>query len=265
MLFAPVPLVVPDVVGLVLAPDVSVAEPLTAPPPLVDGRLSSTSPPDVPVVVPLGEALPVLGTQFAALVVAFACAPDAVPVMLPDVVLAPAVVPLVVLPPAAAEVSLVDGVVPVPLAPLVVFSPVKRWSGFVAVLLAESARAAPVVTVVAPAALDVSPVVDVAPPPIAGGAMRVPSMECRRPRWLRSDRAHEPCSSGGCVDDPCIGPVWQAQRRRGPGSRLTNADFSHVHKHDETAPRVDRHHALGARPPRLRGRRAHGGAVVPSG
>src|SRR5688572_2120644 len=159
MLFAPVPLVVPDVVGLVLAPDVSVAEPLTAPPPLVDGGLSSTSPPDVPVVVPLGEALPVLGTQFAALVVAFACAPDAVPDMLPDAVLAPAVVPLVVVPPAAAEVSLVDGVVPVPFAPLVVFSPVKRWSGFVAVLLAESARAAPVVPAVAP-------VVDVAPAPI---------------------------------------------------------------------------------------------------
>src|SRR5687768_16098954 len=166
MLFAPVPLVVPDVVGLVLAPDVSVAEPLTAPPPLVDGRLSSTSPPDVPVVVPLGEAVPVLGTQFAALVVAFACAPDAVPDMLPDVVLAPAVVTLVVLPPAAAEVSLVDGVVPVPLAPLVVFSPVKRWSGFVAVLLVESARAALVVPVVTPAAPEAAPVVDVAPAPI---------------------------------------------------------------------------------------------------
>ena len=127
MLFAPVPLVLPDVVGVAL-PDVSVADvPLGAvEPPLVEGRLSSTSPPDVPVVVPLGEVLPVLGTQFGAVVVAFACAFDVVPDMPPDVALAPVVVPLAVLPPAAAAVSLVDGVGPVPFAPFVVFSPVKR-------------------------------------------------------------------------------------------------------------------------------------------
>jgi hypothetical protein len=91
----------PEVDGLALAPEVSLDAPLGVPPeePLVDGRLSSTSPLDVPVVVPLGDVLFVFGTQFAALVVARA---------------------------AAAEVSLVDGVVPVPLAPFVVFSPVKR-------------------------------------------------------------------------------------------------------------------------------------------
>jgi hypothetical protein len=209
------PVVFPDVVGLVLAPDASVPEPLVVPlvdpldvplvvplvasfevplgaafdvplgaafdvplpdvplgaleppvePPLVDGRFISTSPPEVPVVVPLGEVLPVLGTQFAALVVAFACAPDAVPDMAREVVLAPAVVPLAVLLPAA-DVSRVDGVVPVPFAPLVVFSPVKRWSGLVAVLLAESARAAPVVPVAAPAAPPAAPEVDIDPAPI---------------------------------------------------------------------------------------------------
>ena len=122
----------PEVVGLALAPEVSMDEPLVVPlatplvvplvvsfdvplpdapdgleaPPL-DGRFSSTSPPDVPVVVPLGDALPMLGTQFAALVV-------------------PLVVLLVMPLAAEADVSRVDGVVPVPFAPFVVFRPVKR-------------------------------------------------------------------------------------------------------------------------------------------
>ena len=111
--------VAPEVVGLALAPSVEEAlgALLVAPfdvslpdvpagllePPLVDGRSSSMSPPVVPVVVPRGEAAPVDGTQFAALAVTPA-----------------------ELPAAAADVSRVDGVVPVPLAPLVVFSPVKR-------------------------------------------------------------------------------------------------------------------------------------------
>ena len=121
---APASFMLPDVGEFALAPDVSVDVPLVVPlvgsfvvsfdvplpdgpvgllaPPDVEGRFSSTSPLDVPVVVPLGAALPVDGTQFAALVA-----------------------PLVVLR-AAAEVSAVDGVGPVPLAPLVVFRPVNR-------------------------------------------------------------------------------------------------------------------------------------------
>ena len=199
---APVaPFALPEVVGLALAPEVSLGVPLIAPlgvslvvsfdvplpdapdglvVPPVDGRLSSTSPPDVPVVVTLGDALPVLGTQFAALVV-------------------PLAVPLA----ADADVSRLDGVVPVPSAPFVVFSPVKRsavmpcwrprglvngWGAPPPVLRCRDRLGAPHDGIRRGRG--------------AGGAMRVPS-PCRL-RWT-IETAHEPCSSDGCR--------WLAHRR----------------------------------------------------
>ena len=83
------------------------------------GRLRLTSPLDVPVTVLLGDAL-VTGTQSVLLVAELA---------------APAVI---------------DGV-PAPLAPFVAFGPVRRCSGFVAVLRAES-EVAPVTPATEPVA-----------------------------------------------------------------------------------------------------------------
>jgi hypothetical protein len=89
---------------------------------LVDGLVRFTSPPDVPLVV-LPCALPVDGVQGAVLTLPTGAeevvAPDA-----PEVVLIPLVL-AVVLAVVLADAS-VDGVVPVPLAPLVLFRPVKR-------------------------------------------------------------------------------------------------------------------------------------------
>ena len=95
--------------------------------PLLDaGRFISTSPPDVPVTVLLGDA-PLTGTQLVALDAAsdvVAAADGARPLDAELELLTPAV--------AEADVRLalvspvVDGVVPVPFAPFVVFSPVKR-------------------------------------------------------------------------------------------------------------------------------------------
>ena len=126
-----------------LAPDVLGALDGLLEVPLVDGRLSSTSPADVPVVVVPAAALPVDGTQFVPLalelgvdIVAAPLAPE--PLIEPEaepVVPAAPVVVLAAAPdapvvPAALVASFDDppavGVVPVPFAPFVVFSPVKR-------------------------------------------------------------------------------------------------------------------------------------------
>jgi len=79
----------------------------------------------------------------------------------PEAVLAPLAVPF-------AE-PLVVGVVPVPFAPFVVFSPVNRWSGLVAVLLLSLAPAGTVPLDAPAVADDVVP----APPDDAVPAPRV--------------------------------------------------------------------------------------------
>jgi hypothetical protein len=83
---------------------------------LAAGRFISTSPLELPVTVLLGDAL-LTGTQ----VVALADALPAAPAFMLDVVLG-LLAPVV----AVSVLRVVDGVVPVPLAPLVVFRPVKR-------------------------------------------------------------------------------------------------------------------------------------------
>ena len=105
----------------------------------------------MPVTVPDGDAL-FDGTQ--SVVIAEVDAPALVDA---DILLA-VLLGLVVLPvadarSAAESLAVVGGVTPVPLAPLVVFKPVKRCSGFVAGLRAES--------VVAPAAAALEPLADV--------------------------------------------------------------------------------------------------------
>ena len=128
----PVP-VMPDGPALLDAPDVPDV-------PFVDGAFSSTSPAEVPVVVPLRAALPLDGTQFVLVAPVFAAdvlapvvlMPVIEPVVEPVVPAAPVVVlaaapdtpPLVLAAPFAESVVL--GVVPVPFAPFVLFSPVKR-------------------------------------------------------------------------------------------------------------------------------------------
>ena len=106
---------------------------------------------EVLVTVPEGDAL-FDGTQ--SVVIAEVDAPALVDA---DILLA-VLLGLVVLPvadarSAAESLAVVGGVTPVPLAPLVVFKPVKRCSGFVAGLRAES--------VVAPAAAALEPLADV--------------------------------------------------------------------------------------------------------
>jgi hypothetical protein len=128
----------PELVPLVLAPDVPVDDPVDEPldmseadpldvpdvvPPvlldplgdglLVDG-LRFTSPVDVPVVV-LPCALPVDGVQFVELI-PVSDVEEVVPADIPDVVLIPLVLPL--------ALPLVLVVVPVPFAPFVLFRPV---------------------------------------------------------------------------------------------------------------------------------------------
>jgi hypothetical protein len=145
-----VPVAPPDV------PDEPLAPPEVPLAPLEDGRFRSTSPADVPVVVPPAAALPVDGTQFDAdapvpdvvldvmppvapmplvlaplvLPAAPALVPEAPPVealapapaLIPPVVLAaPVVLPLAELPADRVVVS-----VPAPFAPFVALSPVSR-------------------------------------------------------------------------------------------------------------------------------------------
>ena len=92
--------------------------------------------------MPVGAAL-LLGTQSVLVEELVAFVDGDMPL---DVVLEPDMLP-VVDALLAAESLLVGAVTPVPLAPFVVFSPVNRCSGFVAVLRVESV-AAPVVAVV---------------------------------------------------------------------------------------------------------------------
>jgi hypothetical protein len=110
-----------------------------------------TSPVEVPVTVPDGDA-PFDGTQ--SVVIAEVDAPALVDADIPfEVVLGLVMLPLADARTAAESLAVVGGVTPVPLAPFVVFGPVKRCSGFVAGLRAES--------VAAPAAAVLEPLVDV--------------------------------------------------------------------------------------------------------
>jgi hypothetical protein len=108
--------------GVVL-PDVLLPDVLE---PLLDaGWLRLTSPPDVPVTVLLGDAL-LTGTQSAG-VVAELEVPAVVEEDMPLDVLGLVTLPLAdAEAPSLVESADVDGVVPVPLAPFVVFGPVKR-------------------------------------------------------------------------------------------------------------------------------------------
>jgi hypothetical protein len=94
-----------------------------------------TSPLEVPVTVPVGDAL-VVGAQSVLIAeledVAFVEGDMPLEVA-PEL----AILPFAATRPAA-ESALVDAVTPVPLAPFVAFGPVKRCSGFVAELRAES-------------------------------------------------------------------------------------------------------------------------------
>jgi hypothetical protein len=156
---------------------------------LVDGLVRFTSPPDVPLVV-LPCALPVDGVQGAVLTLPTGAeevvAPDA-----PEVVLIPLVL-AVVLAVVLADAS-VDGVVPVPLAPLVLFRPVKRWSGLVAVLFAAESDLVPLAPTVEPVVelvlglivedeeYPVAPVLDELAPIRIGGHGLLPDAVCCAP------------------------------------------------------------------------------------
>ena len=125
-------------------PDVPLAPPDVPLAPPEDGRLRSTSPLEVPPVVPPVDALPVDGTQLEDAIPVLALAPEVVPEVVPMplvldplvLLVAPAAPPVVVpalippvVPAAPLVLPLADRVVvsvPVPFAPLVVFSPVKR-------------------------------------------------------------------------------------------------------------------------------------------
>ena len=105
------------------------------------GGVRFTSPPEEFVTVPLGDAA-LLRTQSVVIVEL-----DAAPLVDADMPLVlDADVPVADVRAAAESAAVSGGVVPVPLAPFVLFRPVNRWSGFVAVLFAES-LAAPVVDV----------------------------------------------------------------------------------------------------------------------
>lgn len=107
------------------------------------GGVRLTSPAEVPVTVPLGDAL-LAGGQ-SVVIAEFEDVAFVVEDMPLDGALEVVMLSRVDARPAA-ESALVDAVTPVPLAPFVLLRPVKRWSGLVAVVFAESV-AAPVVDV----------------------------------------------------------------------------------------------------------------------
>ena len=92
----------------------------------------------MPVTEPFGAA-PLLGRQSVVVeeLETVALVEGDMPL---EVVLEPDMLPLADVRPAA-ESALVGAVTPVPLAPFVTLSPVKRWSGLVAVLRVESVAA----------------------------------------------------------------------------------------------------------------------------
>lgn len=116
--------------------------------PVAAGRLRSMSPADVLVTV--SRAAPALDRTQSVVLMAES---DAEAFVVDDAAAS------------AVEVVLVDGVTPVPFAPFVLFSPVKRCSGLVAVLRAESdvvPAAPPVVAVVEPELVEAGLIVVVA-------------------------------------------------------------------------------------------------------
>jgi hypothetical protein len=117
-----------DELDELLAPPLEASAGVLDPVLLAAGRFNWTSPPDVPVTVLLGDA-PLTGTQLVVLASELEELAGEVAANPPDAelgLLTPPVVDAEVLLAVVSPLRVVDGVTPVPFAPFVVFSPVKR-------------------------------------------------------------------------------------------------------------------------------------------